>query len=61
MLADEMRLRTARDHGLSPVADTDGHGHGLTTDTDIVAVNGADTSGQIATDSRTIEPCSSKG
>jgi hypothetical protein len=61
MLADKMRLRTDRDHGLSPVADTDGHGHGLTTTTDIVAANGANISDPIATDSRTIEPCASKG
>lgn len=36
-------------------------GHGPVTDTDIVADNYADTSVQIATDSRTIEPCSGKG
>ena len=28
MLADKMRLWTGRDHGLFPVADTDGRGHG---------------------------------
>jgi len=63
MARDKLRSRTWICYGLTKdaAADWPWTGHGQVTDMDIVADNGADTSGQIATDSRMIEPCSSKG